>query len=146
MINRKHWFMLDIRKVCLCTFLLLLSSIALHAQVEKVKPVILDGVVHVGYVNNGGFINFSGPGLGISHKNSKFTVGMLPSLRFKKDNSIIKNATVFPTLGLGLTYGYKFWSFQLPLYYNPKTSTSNGSWHLGFGIGYRVNGLNKRNS
>jgi len=133
------------RKAHVIGLILILFSTVLMAQVEKVKPVIFDGVVHVGYVNNGGYINFSGPGLGISYKNSKFTVGMLPSLRFKKDNSIIKNAVVFPTLGFGLTYGYKFWSFQLPMYYNPKTSTSNGSWHLGFGIGYRINGLTKKN-
>jgi hypothetical protein len=133
-----------IRKAHIIGLMLILFSTVLMAQVEKVKPVIFDGVVHVGYVNNGGYINFSGPSLGISHKNSKFTFGMLPSLRFKKDNSKIKNAVVFPTLGLGLTYGYKFWSFQLPLYYNPKTATSNGSWHLGFGIGYRINGFTKK--
>jgi len=123
----------------------MLTSTMGKAQNDKIKPVIFDGVIHAGYVNNGGYINFSGPSLSIAHKHSKFMFGMLPSLRFKQDKSTPKNATVFPTLGFGLTYGYKFLSFQLPLYYNPKTTTSNGSWHLGFGIGYRINGLNKKN-
>ncbi|MEN9371134.1 MAG: hypothetical protein RLZZ64_209 [Bacteroidota bacterium] len=129
----------------LCLIMMFIISSSLYAQVDKVKPVIFDGVIHAGYVNNGGYINFSGPSLSIAHKNSKFMFGMLPSLRFKQDKGVTKNATVFPTLGFGLTYGYKFLSFQLPLYYNPKTTTSNGSWHLGFGIGYRINGLNKKN-
>ena len=124
--------------------MLMIFSMSSVAHVEKVKSVIFDGVVHVGYVNNGGYINFSGPSLSITHKQSKFMFGMVPSLRIKKDKGVTKNATVFPTLGFGLTYGYKFWSFQLPLYYNSKTATSNGSWHLGFGVGYRINGLNKK--
>ncbi len=128
----------------LSLFMFITISTSLYAQEDKVKPVIFDGVVHAGYVNNGGYINFSGPSLSIAHKHSKFMFGMLPSLRFKQDKGLIKNATVFPTLGFGFTYGYKFLSFQLPFYYNPKTVTNNGSWHLGFGIGYRINGLNKK--
>lgn len=124
--------------------MLMLTSTMGQAQNDKIKPVVFDGVVHAGYVNNGGYINFSGPSLSIAHKHSKFMFGMLPSLRFKQDKGLIKNATVFPTLGFGFTYGYKFLSFQLPFYYNPKTATNNGSWHLGFGIGYRINGLNKK--
>lgn len=120
-------------------------STALFAQEEKVKPLIFDGVIHAGYVNNGGYINFSGPSLSITHKHSKFMFGMLPSLRFKQDKGTPKNATIFPTLGFGLTYGYKFLSFQLPLYYNSKTTTSNGTWHLGFGVGYRISAIKKKN-
>lgn len=132
------------RKAYLSLIILFKLSTSLFAQVDIVKPVFFDGVIHVGYVNNGGYVNFSGPSLSITHKHSKFILGMLPSLRFKVDNSSPKNATVFPTLGFGFTYGYKFLSFQLPIYYNPKTIINNGSWHLGFGIGYRINGLNKK--
>jgi hypothetical protein len=132
------------KMVYLSLIMLITFSTSLVAQVEKVKPVVFDGVIHAGYVNNGGYINFSGPSLSIAHKHSKFMFGMLPSLRFKQDKNTPKNATVFPTLGFGLTYGYKFLSFQLPVYYNPKTTTNNGSWHLGFGVGYRINGLNKK--
>jgi hypothetical protein len=132
------------RIACLILMIFIVFSTSLVAQVEKVKPVIFDGVVSIGYVNNGGYVNLSGPSLSITNNHSKFMLGLLPSMRLKKDKGTTKNAFVFPTLGFGLTYSYKFWSFQLPLFYNAKTSTSNGSWHLGFGVGYRINGLNKK--
>jgi hypothetical protein len=124
--------------------ILMVFSTSLVAQVEKVKPVIFDGVITAGYVNNGGYVNLSGPSLSITHNHSKFMLGLLPSMRLKKDKGTTKNAFMFPTLGVGLTYSYKFWSFQLPLFYNAKTSTTNGSWHMGVGVGYRINGLNKK--
>jgi hypothetical protein len=122
---------------------LLAFSISVPAQVVKVKPVVFDGSINVGYVNNGGYINFSGPGISGTYKNSKFLFGMLPSLRYKVDNGPTKNASIFPNLGVGFTYSYKYLSFQLPFYYNPKTTTSDGSWHLGFGVGFLINALNK---
>lgn len=131
------------KMVCLSLMIFIIFSTSLFAQVEKVKPVIFDGVINVGYVNNGGFLNFTGPGLSATYKNSKFLFGMLPSLRFKVDNSSPKNASVFPNLGFGLTYSYKYLSLQMPMYYNAKTTTEDGSWHVGFGIGYRIAGLNK---
>jgi hypothetical protein len=33
----------------------------------------------------------------------------------------------------------------MPLYYNAKTATDNGSWHIGLGIGLRLNEFNKKN-
>jgi hypothetical protein len=129
----------------LSLIMMFIISSSLYAQTDKVKPVLFDGVVNVGYVNNGGFLNFTGPGLSATYKNSKFLFGMLPSLRFKVDNSSPKNASVFPNLGFGLTYSYKYLSLQLPMYYNAKTSTEDGSWHVGFGIGYRIAGWNKKN-
>jgi len=122
---------------------LLMFSISVNAQVVKVKPVFFDGFVNVGYVNNGGYINFSGPGISGTYKNTKFLFGMLPSLRYKVDNGPTKNASVFPNLGFGFTYSYKYLSLQLPFYYNLKTPTNDGSWHLGFGVGFRINALNK---
>ena len=68
---------------------------------------------------------------------------MMPSLRFKADNSVTKNAFVTPSLGCGLTYSYKFLAVQIPLYYSPKTSVQNGKWHVGVGIGLRLNALKK---
>jgi hypothetical protein len=133
------------RIACLCLIMMFIFSSSMYAQVDKVKPVIFDGVVNVGYVNNGGFLNFTGPGLSATYKNSKFLFGMLPSLRFKVDNSTPKNASVFPNLGFGLTYSYKYLSLQVPMYYNAKTTTEDGSWHVGFGIGYRIAGWNKKN-
>lgn len=122
---------------------LLVFSISVSAQVEKVKPVLFDGVINVGYINNGGYINFSGPGISATYKNSKFLLGMLPSLRFKVDKDSPKNALVYPNLGFGFTYTYKYLSLQLPLYYNVKTTTDDGSWHVGFGVGFRISALNK---
>jgi hypothetical protein len=131
------------RKICLLFFALVVFSAALNAQVEKVKPVFFDGVINVGYINNGGFLNFTGPGLSATYKNSKFLFGMLPSLRFKVDKDSPKNASVYPNLGFGLTYSYKYLSLQIPMYYNAQTTTENGSWHVGFGIGYRISAFNK---
>ena len=133
------------RKIGLLFFALVVFSTSLNAQVEKVKPVCFDGVISIGYIDNGGFLNFTGPGLSATYKNSKFLFGMLPSLRYKVDKSSPKNASVFPNLGFGLTYSYKYLSLQIPMYYNAKTTTEDGSWHVGFGIGYRIAGWNKKN-
>ena len=131
------------RKIGLLFFALVVFFTSLNAQVEKVKPVFFDGVISIGYIDNGGFLNFTGPGLSATYKNSKFLFGMLPSLRYKVDKSSPKNASVFPNLGFGLTYSYKYLSLQIPIYYNAKTTTENGSWHVGFGIGYRISAFNK---
>lgn len=122
---------------------LILFYSSTQAQNSKIKPVFFDGFINIGYVNNGGYINFSGPGISGTYKNSKFLFGMLPSLRYKVDNGLTKNPSIFPNLGFGLTYSYKYLSLQLPFYYNLKTPTSNGSWHMGVGVGFRINALNK---
>ena len=113
------------------------------AQEEKVKLMLYDGVFIAGYVDHGGYLNFSGPSISVTHLNSKFIIGMLPSLRFKEDRETPKNAFVTPNLGFGFTYSYKFLAVQLPLYYNVKTTTDNGRWHIGLGIGYRIIGVNQ---
>ena len=129
----------------LSLIMLITFSTSLLAQTDKVKPVLFDGVINVGYINNGGFLNFTGPGLSATYKNSKFLLGMLPSLRYKVDDDSPRNASIYPNLGFGLTYSYKYLSLQIPMYYNAKTTTEDGSWHVGFGIGYRIAGLNKKN-
>ena len=43
---------------------------------------------------------------------------ILPSVRFKEDNGITKNALVTPSLGIGITYTYKLLAVQIPFYYN----------------------------
>lgn len=130
--------------VILKLMILTTLSSSLFAQDEKVKPLLFDGAFHVGYVNQGGFINFAGPGLSVSKGSSKFVFGLLPTLRFKADKATPKNSFVFPTLGFGLTYTRKYLSLQLPLYHIPKTATRNGTWQLGFGVGYKISGLNKK--
>jgi hypothetical protein len=121
--------------------LLLMLSIyttSIFAQEDKIKFALYDGIFIGGYVDNGAFLNFTGPNINAIYKNSKFTLGMLPSLRFKEDKGTPKNAFVTPNLGVGLTYSYKFWAIQMPLYYNAKTATDNGSWHIGLGIGLKL--------
>ena len=103
----------------------------------KVRVAIFDGVITGGYVDGGGYLNFTGPNINLKYKSSKFILGMLPSLRFKQDESKpTKNSLVTPNLGVGLTYCYNHFAIQVPLYYNTKTTTKNGAWVIGVGIGY----------
>ena len=96
-----------------------------------------DGTIVMGYVDNGAYLNFTGPNISFSKGKSKVMLGMLPSLRYKEDHSVIKNAPITPNLGVGLTFCYKKAAIQIPLYYNSKTSTANGFWTLGVGLGFR---------
>ncbi|MDP2686144.1 MAG: hypothetical protein Q8O62_02920 [Aequorivita sp.] len=109
------------------------------------KFALYDGIIMGGYVDNEAFLNFTGPNKNATYKESKFILGMLPSLRFKEDKGTPKNAFVTPNLGVGITYSYKIWAIQMPFYYNAKTATDNGSWHIGFGMGLRLNEINKIN-
>ena len=122
--------------ILLCT-----ETFTLYAQDSKIKISIYDGAAIIGYVDDGGFLNFTGPNINLVLKNSKFIFGMLPSLRFKHETVIPKSAFITPTLGVGFTYSYKLLAFQIPLYYNAKTATENGRWRIGFGLGLRINGL-----
>ncbi|WP_291115019.1 hypothetical protein [Flavobacterium sp. UBA6135] len=128
-------------------FLLLIIvffSTNVEAQEPKVDFAFYDGIVIMGYVDQGGFLNFTGPNVNFSTNNSKFILGMLPSLRFKEDNNTPKNAFVTPNLGVGLTYSYRFLAIQMPIYYNAKTATNDGKWRIGLGLGIRLNSLNKK--
>lgn len=123
--------------------ILIFQNTILFSQVSKIYLSIFDGIVIIGYVDHGGFSNFTGPNINFTKNNSKFILGALPSLRYKTDHSSPKNSFVTPNLGIGFTYSYKILALQLPLYYNPKTTFENGKWHLGFGLGLRLNALNK---
>ena len=105
----------------------------------KVKAAFFDGVAVAGYVDHGAFINFTGPNINVTWRNTKFILGMLPSLRIKEDKSEgTKNSLITPNLGAGLTFVYKKIALQIPVYYNTKTSTQNGSWKVGMGLGYSL--------
>ncbi len=121
--------------------LLLLLSGTTFAQSTKLATH--DGIVVLGYVDQGAYLNFTGPNLHTNVGNSKFMIGMLPSLRIKQDNGLTQNPLISPTLGVGFTYTYKALAMQLPLYFNGKTATQNGSWLLGFGVGVHLNGIKK---
>jgi hypothetical protein len=130
-------------KTYLTTYFLIISSWLL-AQDSKINLLPFDGVVVLGYVNQGGYLNFAGPSITANLNDSKVMLSMLPSLRFKEDQGTTKNAFVTPTLGIGLTYSYRAFAFQVPLYYNSKTSTQDGQWNIGVGVGLRWNQLKKK--
>lgn len=105
---------------------------------SKLDVSFFDGIAVAGYVDHGAFLNFTGPNVNFTHKNTKLMIGMLPSLRIKQDQSSgTKNSTIMPTLGIGFAVVYKKIALQIPFYYNTKTSTDNGSWKVGLGIGYK---------
>jgi hypothetical protein len=105
---------------------------------SKLNVSFFDGIAVAGYVDHGAFLNFTGPNINFTHKNTKLMMGMLPSLRIKQDQSSgTKNSTIMPTLGVGFAVIYKKIALQIPFYYNTKTSTDNGSWKPGIGLGYK---------
>jgi hypothetical protein len=111
-----------------------------NAQENKIQTT-WDGAVIAGYVNEGAFINFGGPSLKLIRKPYTVSLGLLPTLRIKEDKVAPgqkKNSTITPTLGSGITFGYKHLALQLPLYYNPKNTATDGKWNLGIGIGYKL--------
>jgi hypothetical protein len=135
-------FHLQVLKIIFTLFLSFFQFF-LSAREPKVTVASYEGVVNVGYVDHGFFLNFGGPNLNLNINNSKILLGMFPSLRFKEDKGTPKNSLVTPALGVGLSYMYKRLALHLPLYYNSKTTNSNGKWNLGFGIGFKISGINK---
>jgi len=97
-----------------------------------------DGIVIVGYVDNGVYLNFTGPNVKWTNGEAVTTLGMLPSLRIKRDNGATQHSLITPNLGIGITYEHNGWAFQVPLYYNPKTADENGQWNVGVGVGFRL--------
>lgn len=117
----------------------ILTSTLLFSQENdsKIKVSLFDGIAVAGYVDHGAFINFTDPNVNFKHRNTKLMIGMLPSLRIKKDHSTgTKNSPIMPTLGVGFAMVYKKIALQIPFYYNTKTSTDNGVWKMGIGLGY----------
>lgn len=123
---------------------LFMQNKMLFGQESPVKFSAYEGTIILGYVDSGSFLNFIGPNINAVYKQSKFICGMLPSLRFKVDKGTPKNALIFPNLGVGFTYIYKALAIQLPLYYNAKTTSENGNWQIGIGLGIKINQFKKR--
>lgn len=127
-----------------CSVLFVLLNISMHAQnsgAEKTSFVAWDGMVIGGYVDKGGYINFGGPSLKFIRKPWSIAIGVLPTLRIKEDKvakGAMKNSSVMPTAGFGITVAYKHLVLQVPFYYNAKTSVANGKWNPGIGIGYKL--------
>jgi hypothetical protein len=113
---------------------------AQDAPARKTTIVIWDGMAVVGFVNNGGFVNFGGPTVKIVSKPFAIGFGILPTMRIKEDNvpkGAAKNSIITPTAGFGFTFVYKHLVLQVPFYYNPKTATANGKWNPGIGAGFK---------
>ena len=119
--------------------LLLLKSNCALSQKTEVSTLIFSGTIVSGYANTGGYINFTGPGAKLQKGSSDLMIGVLPTLRFKKDSGITKNSLITPSLGVGITYTYKFIAIQIPFYYNSKTAILDGRWNMGIGVGINLN-------
>lgn len=121
------------------TLLLILFTItfSVNAQ-QKPQAQIIQGMIVAGYVDNGAYLNFTGPNISWQKGQSKVLLGMLPSLRYKVDQGATVNARIYPALGAGLSYSYQRFVFQVPLYYNPKTASTNGNWQIGCGLGIKL--------
>ena len=128
--------------VCTITFFL---SFNLFSQKTGVSTLIFSGTFIGGYVDNGAYLNFTGPGIKLQKGNSDLMIGVLPSLRFKEDKGITKNSFITPSLGLGITYTFKSLAIQIPFYYTSKTTIENGKWKMGIGIGLKINNLLTKN-
>lgn len=106
----------------------------------QVKPVLFDGLIVGGYIDHGAYINCAGPAVKFTKKPFTILLGLLPGLKIKRDNTATgapKNTLVTPSLGFGPTMIYKHLALQLPIYYNSKTSTKDGKWVPGIGMGYK---------
>lgn len=126
------------KKILLGTGIFISSLCFCQEKDSNLKVSFFDGIAVAGYVDHGAFLNFTGPNVSFTQQNLKLMLGMLPSLRIKEDRSSgTKNSAVMPTLGAGFAVVYKKLALQIPFYYNAKTSTANGSWKMGVGLGYR---------
>ncbi|WP_454881405.1 hypothetical protein [Sphingobacterium detergens] len=112
-----------------------------YAQQKTVKASLFEGVVVAGYTDQGAYVNCTGPAIKYSFApKGNILLGLLPSLKIKEDQveeGKPKNAWVTPTLGVGLTAVFRHIAVQLPAFYSPKTSTADGKWKLGVGLGYK---------
>ena len=122
-------------------FLSLAIGYSAFGQEKAVKGSLFEGIVVAGYADHGGYINCTGPSIKYTFApKSSILFGFMPSLKLREDKVDAgkpKNSLITPTLGLGLTAVFRHMAIQLPAFYNAKTSTSDGKWKLGIGMGYK---------
>ena len=114
---------------------------AQKSSAAKTTFVTWDGMLIAGYVNHGGYVNFGGPSIKFINTPWSIGFGILPTMRIKEDNvpkGATKNSKIIPTAGFGFTIVYKHLVLQVPFYYNAKTTTTNGKWFPGMGIGFKL--------
>lgn len=126
-----------LKSILLVAMFLAISGV--KAQMKETKATWGEGVVVIGYVDDGAYVNFTGPAFRYSRKTFSLSAGLLPSLRLKEDKSEseTKNSLITPSLGFGLTGVYKHLAVQVPFFYNPRTASHDGKWNVGAGIGYK---------
>jgi hypothetical protein len=124
-------------------FIFLFFSAVSLAQHKGAYASAGDGIALTGYVDRGAFMNFTGPNIHYKNKDSKYMLGMLPSLRFKEDKGATTNSFITPNLGIGLTYTYRYFALQVPFYYTAKTASKNGRWLAGIGVGVNIEYFSK---
>ncbi|PWG80487.1 hypothetical protein DDR33_12440 [Pararcticibacter amylolyticus] len=101
---------------------------------------LFDGIIAAGYVDKGAYVNCTGPSVKFTRKPLTLMLGLLPGLRIKEDKIAAgapKNSVVTPSLGFGLTLSIGHLVVQTPFYYTSKTSSQDGKWNPGVGLGYR---------
>ncbi|QNL49690.1 hypothetical protein H8S90_23725 [Olivibacter sp. SDN3] len=110
------------------------------AQSDKVQASLFDGILVAGYADEGAYLNCTGPAVKYIHKSFSVMIGLLPTLKIKKDrveDNATRNALITPTLGFGMTVSYRHFVVQIPAFYTNKTNVENGRWNPGVGVGYK---------
>ncbi len=118
---------------------LAIALLSFRAEAQT-KFSLFDGTIIAGYVDNGAYLNCTGPSVKFTKKPFSIAASLLPTLRFKEDKvsaGATKNSLVTPNLGFGLTAVFHHFAVQLPFYYNAKTVAKNGEWNVGAGLGYK---------
>ncbi|MFN4300094.1 MAG: hypothetical protein ACK4EX_10260 [Thermaurantimonas sp.] len=102
------------------------------AQPVKTEVTMYDGFAMIGWLPNGGFLNFTGPNINFTFARQKLVIGMLPSLSYLRDEGgPTRNAPIIPNLSTGITYSFDWAAVQMAFYYDNKTSTQDGRWLVG---------------
>ncbi len=112
-----------------------------HGQERKATAGLWAGTIVAGYADGGAYLNCVGPNIKYAHGSWSVALGLLPTIRIKKDRVAAgqsRNSVFTPTLGTGLTMGWKRLAWQVPLFYQPKTATANGRWMPGVGLGWQL--------
>jgi hypothetical protein len=129
------------RIVSPASMLYLATTLNAQSVSEKNRTIVAwEGMTVVGYVDHGAFVNFGGPTVKFIKKPYSIGFGILPTMRIKEDpasKTSPNNSIITPTAGFGFTLAYKHLVLQVPFYYNPKTSTIDGKWKPGIGLGTR---------
>lgn len=130
---------MKLNRFCYSIIAQLMIAVAAHSQDKKINTQVFEGIVVAGYVDQGAYINCTGPAVKYTTPKWNLMLGLLPSIKIKEDTAAVKNAVFTPTLGFGATLIlFKHLAIQIPTFYIPKTNTSNGKWTLGFGLGYKI--------